>query len=93
MHKQWNIISLDFPGLEINTGIKIPVKMTWDPGTEPLVSTPVSQHCQPACYIRLPHFAVAIKCRDLVSGIGYSTVPYFGPLGRFWYSSLTPFNY
>ena len=44
----------------------------------------------PACHIRLPHFAAAIKCHDLVSGIGYSTVPYFSQLGRFWYSSLTP---
>ena len=32
MHKQWNIISRDFPGLERNPGIKIPVKMTRDPG-------------------------------------------------------------
>ena len=32
MHKQWNIISQDFPGLERNSGIKIPVKMTRDPG-------------------------------------------------------------
>ena len=39
MHKQWNIISRDFPGLERNPGIKIPVKMTRDPGTEPLVQT------------------------------------------------------
>ena len=37
MNKQWNIISLDFPGLERNPGIKIPLKMTQDPGTEPLV--------------------------------------------------------
>ena len=37
MHKQWNIISQDFPGLERNPGIKIPVKMTRDPETEPLV--------------------------------------------------------
>ena len=37
MHKQGNIISRDFPGLERNPGIKIPVKMTRDPGTEPLV--------------------------------------------------------
>ena len=39
MHKQWNIISRDFPGLERNPGIKIPVKMTLDPGTEPLVAS------------------------------------------------------
>ena len=59
-----------------------------------MVSTPVSQHCVPvpACHIRLPHFAAAIKSRDLVSGIGYSTLPYFSPLDRFWYSSLTPSN-
>ena len=36
MHKQWNIISRDFRGLERNLGIKIRVKMTRDPGTEPL---------------------------------------------------------
>ena len=30
MHKQWNIISRDFPGLERNSGKKIPVKMTLD---------------------------------------------------------------
>ena len=35
MHKQWNIISWDFLGLERNPGIKIPVKMTRDPETEP----------------------------------------------------------
>ena len=40
MHKQWNIISRDFPGLERNPGIKIPIKMTRDPGTEPLDSPP-----------------------------------------------------
>ena len=39
MHKQWNIISRDFPGLERNPGIKIPVKMKRDPGTEPLIGT------------------------------------------------------
>ena len=39
MHKQWNIISRDFPGLERNPGIKILVKMTRDPGTEPLLPT------------------------------------------------------
>ena len=32
MNKQWNIISRDFPLLEINPGIKIPVKMTRYPG-------------------------------------------------------------
>ena len=60
-----------------------------------MVNTPESPHCRPVlvCHIRLPHFAAAIKCRTLVSGIGYSTVPYFSPLGRFWYSSLTPSNY
>ena len=50
MNKQWNIISQDIPGLERNPGIKIPVKMTrdpgnpgsLDPGTEPLVSISVS---------------------------------------------------
>ena len=54
-----------------------------------------STHCTPvaACHIRLAHFAAAIKCRDLVSGIGYSTVPYFGPLARFWHSSMTPSNW
>ena len=57
-----------------------------------MVNTPESLHCRPVsvCHIRLLHFAAAIKCLDLVSGIGYNTVPYFGPLGRFWYSSLTP---
>ena len=57
--------------------------------------TPVSQHYRPvaACRIRLPNFAAAIKFRDLVSGIGYSTVPYFGLLDRCWYSSLTPSKY
>ena len=56
-----------------------------------MVNTPESPHCWPVpvCHIRWPHFAAAIKCRDLVSGIDYSTVPCFGPLGRFWYSSLT----
>ena len=34
MHKQWNIISRDFPGLERNPAIIIPVKMTRDPGIE-----------------------------------------------------------
>ena len=59
-----------------------------------MVNTPESLHCRPVpvCHIRLPHFAAAIKCRNLVPGIGYSTVPHFGPLGRFWYSSLTPSN-
>ena len=37
MHKQWNIISRDFPGLGKNPGIKIPVKLTRDPGKDPLV--------------------------------------------------------
>ena len=57
-----------------------------------MVNTPESPHCRPVpvWHIRLPHFAAAIKCRDLESGIGYSTLPYFGQLGRFWYSALTP---
>ena len=60
-----------------------------------MVNTPESLHCRPVpvCHIRLPHFAAAISCRDLVSGIGYSTVPYFGSLGRFWYYSLSPSNW
>ena len=60
-----------------------------------MVSTLESLHCRPVpvCHIRLPQFAAAIKCRDFVSVIGYSTVPYFGPLGGFWYSFLTPSNY
>ena len=57
-----------------------------------MVNTPESPQCRPVPvrHIRLPHFAAAIKCRDLVSGIGYSTLPYFGRLCRFWYSALTP---
>ena len=60
-----------------------------------MVNTPESLHCWPVpvCHIRLPHFAAAIKCRDLVSGIGYSTLPYYGPMGGFWYSSLMRYNY
>ena len=56
-----------------------------------MLCIPESQHCRSltACRIRLPNFAAAFRCSDLVSGIGYSTVPYFGPLGWFWYSSLT----
>ena len=53
MHKHWNIISRDFPGLERNPGIKIPVKMTrdpgnpgsWDPGTEPQDCTLLLKQC------------------------------------------------
>ena len=59
-----------------------------------MVNTTENLRCRPVpvWHIRLPYFAAAIKCRDLVSGIGYSTVPYFGPLGQFCYSSLTPSN-
>ena len=45
MHKQWNIISRDLPELERNSGIKIPVKMTRDPETEPLVGSSVTNTC------------------------------------------------
>ena len=57
-----------------------------------MVNTTEIRDCRPVhvCHIRLPHFAAAIKSSELVSGIGYSTVPYFSPLGRFWYS-LTPY--
>ena len=76
--------------IEINTVIKLEHKLLVT--LLCMVNTPESPHCRPVpvCYIRLLHFAAAIKCHDLVSGIGYSTLPYFGPLGRFWYSALTP---
>ena len=46
-----------FPGLEKNPGIKIPVKMTRDPGTEPLISTALCKD--------MPHKEVHHRCQDL----------------------------